>query len=80
MKEEIPKLKDMEKLIETNIKYLCEHCSRPIFIIQGEKHCLYCRGVKDTLKKLKYGALCQVCGAEKEGNLSDMCGKCLEEE
>ena len=43
----------MNKLIETNIRYLCEICSRPIFIIQNEKHCLYCRGFNDGQKSVE---------------------------
>lgn len=39
------------------------------------------RGVKEEIsRKIKSGELCLQCGDEKEPGLSDMCGKCFENE
>lgn len=36
--------------------------------------------VKEMLNEIKQGKMCMNCGGEKESNLTDLCGKCLEEE
>jgi len=37
------------------------------------------RARKETIQEMIEGKICMNCGGKKESNLTDMCGKCLEE-
>ena len=67
-----------EKIIEILVKQ--GRGGRRINIVADQILALLTKEKKKWVKQFQQGKICHNCGAEKESNLTDLCGKCLEEE